>query len=34
MNTLQQLSGGYDYYADWDENDSTWIEKCLDERFG
>ncbi|MDE0867069.1 MAG: hypothetical protein OSA98_25100 [Rubripirellula sp.] len=34
MNTLQQLSGGYDYYAGWDENDSTWIEKCLDDRFG
>lgn len=30
MNTLQQLSSGYGYYAGLDENDSTWIDKCLE----
>ena len=34
MNTLQQSSSGYGYYAGLDENDSTWIEKRLDDWFG
>jgi len=33
MNALQQLSSGYGYYAGLDEDDSTWIEKCLDDWF-
>ena len=34
MNRLQQLGSGYSYYAGWDENDSTWIEKRMDDCFG
>ena len=34
MNTLQQSSSGYGYYAGLDENDSTWIEKFLHDWFG
>ncbi|MDB4778306.1 hypothetical protein OAG68_02500 [bacterium] len=34
MNKLQQLGSGYSYYAGWDENDSTWIDKRLDDWFG
>jgi Leucine-rich repeat (LRR) protein len=34
MNKLQQLGSGYSYYAGWDESDSTWIEKRLDDWFG
>lgn len=33
MNTLQQLSSGNECFAGLDEDDSTWNEKCLDDRF-
>ena len=28
------VSSGYSYYGGWDENDSTWIDKRLDDWFG
>lgn len=34
MDKLTQLGGGYSYYAGWDEDDSTWTEKCFDDWFG
>ena len=34
MSKLRQLGSGFLYYGGWDENDSTWTEKRLDDWFG
>ncbi len=34
MTQLTSQGWGYSFYNGWDENDSTWIEKRLDDWFG